>query len=63
VHRGEAEALVASLERIGLRVARSASPRVVTSARWETAIEGGFASFLGDLREARLAELAAPAAA
>jgi glycosyltransferase involved in cell wall biosynthesis len=59
--RGEDTALVASLLAHGGQVAWNASPRVTTSARWESAIEGGFASHLRDLREARLAELAMPA--
>jgi len=55
---GEDAALVASLVARGSHVAWNASPRVTTSARWESVIEGGFASQLRDLREMCLAELA-----
>ena len=55
---GEDAALVASLVARGGHVAWNASPRVTTSARWESVIEGGFASQLRDLREMCLAELA-----
>jgi hypothetical protein len=34
--------------------------RVVTSARWQTAVEGGFASYLAGLREQCRAEVATP---
>ena len=60
--KGETEVLVASLARFGHRVAWNASPPVATSARWESAIEGGFASLLRDLRETALAELSGAAA-
>ena len=59
---GEDEALIASLTARGWRVAWSALPPVVTSARWETTIEGGFASRLRDLRDTCLAELSGTAA-
>ena len=62
LRRGEDEALVASLVARGWRVARNALPAVVTSARWETTIEGGFASRLRDLRVSCLAELSGTAA-
>jgi glycosyltransferase involved in cell wall biosynthesis len=61
LRREEDAALVASLVTHGGQVAWHASPRVTTSARWESTIEGGFASQLRDLREACLAELAMPA--
>ncbi|HTS22174.1 MAG TPA: glycosyltransferase family A protein [Casimicrobiaceae bacterium] len=62
---GEDAALVTALVAVGQHVAWNAVPRVITSARWETTIPGGFASVLGGLREACLAELtaAAPVAA
>ncbi len=55
---GEDVALISSLvERRG--DVRWAGPaRVVTSARWQTTIENGFASFLGSLREQCAAEAA-----
>ncbi len=59
--RGEDTALVAALIAHGERVAWDASPRVTTSARWQSVIEGGFASQLRALRESCLAELAEPA--
>jgi glycosyltransferase involved in cell wall biosynthesis len=63
VRKGEAEALVASLARHGRRVAWNAAPAVLTSARWDSTIEGGFASTLRDLRETCLAELSGAATA
>ena len=63
LRKGEAEVLVASLARLGCRVAWDGSPAVTTSARWESTIEGGFASVLGDLRATCLAELSGAAAA
>jgi glycosyltransferase involved in cell wall biosynthesis len=63
VRKGETELLVASLAGLGQRVAWSAAPAVTTSARWESTIEGGFASLLRELREACLAELSGVAAA
>jgi glycosyltransferase involved in cell wall biosynthesis len=62
LRKGEAEILVASLARLGCRVAWDGSPAVTTSARWESTIEGGFASMLRDLREACRAELSGAAA-
>jgi len=59
--RGEDSALVTALVARGAQLAWNASPRVTTSARWESVIEGGFASLLRNLRETCLAELAAPA--
>ncbi len=61
LRQGDDAALVASLVTLGECVALNAAPRVFTSARWETTIEGGFASMLGEMRETCLAELAAPA--
>ena len=62
---GEDSALISSFLATGGEVAWNACPRVTTSARWESAIEGGFASMLRELREACLAEseAAAPLAA
>jgi glycosyltransferase involved in cell wall biosynthesis len=62
---GEDAALIASLAGRGGKVAWNASPRVTTSARWESLIEGGFAARLRELRETCLAECtaAAPVAA
>jgi glycosyltransferase involved in cell wall biosynthesis len=60
LRRGEDTALVASLIAHGDPVACNASPRVTTSARWESEIEGGFASLLRDLREACMADLSVP---
>ena len=62
LRQGEDAALIASLVDCGGRVAWNGCPRVTTSARWESLIEGGFASRLRDLREACLAELTAGAA-
>ncbi|HEX8010473.1 MAG TPA: glycosyltransferase [Casimicrobiaceae bacterium] len=59
---GEDAALVAALTEQGGRVAWNASPRVTTSARWQSAIEGGLASRLRDWRETCLAEARAAAA-
>ena len=59
--QGEDAALIASLQRLGHRVAWNGAPAVSTSPRWETTIQGGFASVLRELRQATLAELAAPA--
>jgi glycosyltransferase involved in cell wall biosynthesis len=63
--KGEDAALISSLIDRGGEIAWNASPRVITSARWESEIEGGFASLLRELREACLAdsEAAAPLAA
>jgi glycosyltransferase involved in cell wall biosynthesis len=48
---GEDVALISSLlERRG-DIRWAGPPRVTTSARWQTTIEGGFAAHLGDLRE------------
>jgi glycosyltransferase involved in cell wall biosynthesis len=58
---GEDAALVASLIERGREVAWNASPRVTTSARWESAIEGGLASLLREWRETCLAEASAAA--
>ena len=63
LHKGEVEVLVASLARLGCRVAWNGSPAVITSARCESTIEGGFASALRDLRGTCLAELSATSAA
>jgi glycosyltransferase involved in cell wall biosynthesis len=60
--KGEDIALISSFLDHGGEVAWNASPRVTTSARWETAIEGGFASMLRELREACLAGPEAAAA-
>lgn len=55
---GEDTALISSLvERRG-KVCWAGAARVVTSARWQTTIENGFASFLASLREQCAAELA-----
>jgi len=62
LRKGEAEVLVALLARLGCRVAWDGAPAVTTSARWESTIDGGFASVLRDLREACLAELSGVAA-
>ena len=62
LRQGEDAALIASLLEVGGRVAWNGSPRVTTSARWESLIEGGFASLLRDLREASRVELAGAAA-
>jgi glycosyltransferase involved in cell wall biosynthesis len=59
---GEDSALVSSLLHHGGKVGWNASPRVTTSARWESAIEGGLASLLRELRETCLAEAGAAAA-
>jgi cellulose synthase/poly-beta-1,6-N-acetylglucosamine synthase-like glycosyltransferase len=59
---GEDEALVTSLVALGRRVAWNGSPRVVTNARWESTIEGAFASRLRDLRESCLADLSGASA-
>lgn len=61
LQQGEDTALVASLVARGGRIAWNASPRVTTSARWESLIEGGFASLLRELRESCLIERALPA--
>lgn len=57
--QGEDAALVASLIEHGCGLAWNASPQVTTSARWESAIEGGLASTLRDLRDTCLAETGA----
>jgi glycosyltransferase involved in cell wall biosynthesis len=62
LHSGEDQALVSSLVARGWRVAWNALPPVVTSARWQTTIEGGFASRLRDLRSSCLTELSGTAA-
>lgn len=62
LRKGEDSVLVASLEALGWSVARRALPPVITSARWDSAIEGGFASRLRDLRETCLAELSGASA-
>jgi glycosyltransferase involved in cell wall biosynthesis len=62
LRKGEDSALVASLVTLGWGVAWRALPPVVTSARWESAVEGGFAARLRDLRETCLAELSGAAA-
>jgi glycosyltransferase involved in cell wall biosynthesis len=55
---GEDVALISNLlERRG-DVRWAAPPRVTTSARWQTTIEGGFAAHLGELREKCLMEAA-----
>jgi glycosyltransferase involved in cell wall biosynthesis len=59
--QGEDAALVSSLIDRGVDVAWNASPRVTTSARWESAVEGGLASLLRNLRETCLAETGAAA--
>jgi len=59
--QGEDAALVSSLIERGAKVAWNASPRVTTSARWESAVEGGLASLLRNLRETCLAEAGAAA--
>jgi len=61
LRRGEDRALVTAHLARGGRVSWNGSPRVTTSARWTSLIEGGFASQLRDLRETCLGELAAPA--
>jgi len=48
---GEDAALVSSLLERKADVRFAGSPRVSTSARWESTIEGGFASMLRGLRE------------
>lgn len=63
LRKGEAEVLVASVARLGGRVAWDGSPAVTTSARWESTVEGGFASLLSDLRGTCLAELSGASAA
>jgi glycosyltransferase involved in cell wall biosynthesis len=59
--QGEDSALICSFLQRGGEVAWNASPRVTTSARWESAIEGGFASFLRELRATCLVEAGATA--
>ena len=59
--QGEDAALISSLIERGVEVAWNASPRVTTSARWDSAVEGGLASVLRDLRETCLAEAGATA--
>lgn len=53
----EDEALVKALERTGARIAWSAGPRVVTSARRDARAKGGFADALLHAMRARLAAL------
>ena len=55
---GEEVALVSSLLERKADVRFAGSPRVSTSARWESTIEGGFASVLRGLREQCIAEAA-----
>jgi glycosyltransferase involved in cell wall biosynthesis len=59
--QGEDAALVSSLIERGGEIAWNGSPRVTTSARWESAVEGGLASLLRNLRQACLAEVGAAA--
>jgi glycosyltransferase involved in cell wall biosynthesis len=56
---GEDVALVSSLLESKADVRFAGPPRVSTSARWESTIEGGFASVLRGLREHCIAEAAA----
>ena len=56
---GEDVALVSSLLESKADVRFAGPPRVATSARWESTIEGGFASVLRGLREQCNAEAAA----
>jgi glycosyltransferase involved in cell wall biosynthesis len=56
---GEDAALVSSLLERKADVRFAGPPRVSTSARWESTIEGGFASVLRGLREHCIAEAAA----
>lgn len=53
---GEDAALIATLAKRRGDVRWAGSARVVTSARWQTTIENGFASYLGSLREQCAAE-------
>jgi glycosyltransferase involved in cell wall biosynthesis len=55
---GEDAALVSSLLERRANVRFAGAPRVSTSARWESTIEGGFASMLRGLREKCIAEAA-----
>jgi glycosyltransferase involved in cell wall biosynthesis len=55
---GEDAALISSLMEQHSDVRWAGPPRVVTSARWQTSIEGGFAANLSTLREKCRAELA-----
>jgi glycosyltransferase involved in cell wall biosynthesis len=51
LHTGEDVALVASLEKIGARIAWSDAPRVMTSARHDFRAPGGFGSTLQRIHE------------
>lgn len=62
LRNGEDAALLDSLLALGCRVAWRALPAVITSARWDSAIEGGFAARLRDLRETCLADLSGASA-
>lgn len=62
LRNGEDSALLDSLLALGCRVAWRALPAVTTSARWDSPIEGGFASRLRDLRETCLADLSGASA-
>ena len=55
---GEDAALVSSLLERKADIRFAGAPRVSTSARWESTIEGGFASMLRGLREKCIAEAA-----
>ena len=55
---GEDAALVSSLLERKADVRFAGAPRVSTSARWESTIEGGFASMLRGLRERCIADAA-----
>ena len=53
LHCSEDQQLVATLARSGARIAWSAKPRVVTSARRDVRVQGGFGSHLNDVVAAR----------
>ena len=55
---GEDAALISSLLERKADIRFAGAPRVSTSARWESTIEGGFASMLRGLREKCIAEAA-----
>jgi glycosyltransferase involved in cell wall biosynthesis len=48
---GEDAAIIASLLKRGGDVRWAGAPPVITSARWQTTIEGGFAAHLAELRD------------
>src|SRR5207249_11921217 len=55
---GEDAALISSLLERKADIRFAGAPRVSTSARWESTIEGGFAAMLRGLREKRIAKAA-----